>query len=158
MYRIAKFSMFRGRRRSSPFVSPSKLLLEWITRVCIYIYIYTSVVRFERVNWGGAQVQVTAPLFGIDGRHNCIAISWKRSPLVNWSIHVSFSSRVCTIFGITKERFIFNDFILKMIINYLVNKRNNSVYIFFLISMLGCFKCLKLQIRIKVSVYIYICN
>lgn len=102
MYRIAKFSMFRGRRRSSPFVSPSKLLLEWITRVCIYIY--TSVVRFERVNWGGAQVQVTASPFGIDGRHNCIAISWKRSPLVNWSIHVSFSSRVRTIFGITKKR------------------------------------------------------
>lgn len=148
-YRIAKFSMFRGRRRSSPLVSPSMLLLEWIpcceriTRVCIY----TGVVRFELRRSASSSNCATIR----NRRHNCIAISWKRGPLTNWSVHVFRSVRV---FQVAREgtisrcdhegeRFRFSDFILIKwlnIINYLAEKRNNSVYLF---SMLRCFKCCK---------------
>lgn len=146
-YRIAKFSMFRGRRRSSPLVLPSMLLLEWIprceriTRVCIY----TGVVQFELRRSTSSSNCATIR------NNNCIAISWKRGPLTNWSVHVFRSVRV---FQVAREetisrcdhegeRFRFSDFILIKwlnIINYLAERRNNSVYLF---SMLRCFKCCK---------------
>lgn len=59
--------------QASPRVDPTL----W-TRVCTYRCRVVS-----RVNWGGAQVRVTAPPFTIDDRCNCIAISWKRGPLIN---------------------------------------------------------------------------
>lgn len=81
-----------SRETSSPLVSPSMLLLEWIprceriTRVCIY----TGVVRFELRRSTSSSNCATIR----NRRHNCIAISWKRGPLTNWSVHVFRSVRV----------------------------------------------------------------